>query len=391
MQFTECRWPYIDHVIAHLRDYANNIAMNFNLQCAVLKGCGNHRCRGLAPVNAAAALAVILGLLLGAGAAAADLPVVTVQARSAARTVTYDGAVEAVRQARLALQVPGRVIELRVRAGETVRAGQVLLRIDARAAEQGAAASSAQVAAARAALDVATSDLERKRRLAEKKYISQSALEQAESQYRAARAQVGALSAQAGAAQTQASLHVLRAPFDGVVAGLAAVQGDMATPGRTLLTVYDPSALRVTAHAPASGLQQGEADARVWLAGAAKVLKPVRVQVLPTVDPRSLTQEVRADLPAGTAAVPGEFARLQWELAGPQEAAEHIFIPASAVVRRTEVTAVYVMGADHQPQLRQVRLGQPRGDEVEVLSGLDPGEQLITDPQAALRARAAER
>jgi RND family efflux transporter MFP subunit len=344
-----------------------------------------------ARVISLAALSCVLGLFAAGTARAADLPVVTVQARAMGRSVTYDGSVEALRQAQLAMQVPGRVLELGVHAGDTVRAGQVLLRVDARMAEQGAVASSAQVAAARAALDVATSELARKRQLAEKKYISQSALEQAESQYRAARAQVGALTAQAGAARTQAALHVLRAPFDGVVAQLGVVQGDMASPGQTLLTLYDPAALRVTAHVPASGLKQGEADVRVWLAGADAALKPARVQVLPAVDARTLTQEVRADLPAGTRAVPGEFARLQWTVAGESAGAVRVFIPASAVVHRTEVTAVYVMGVDDRPQLRQVRLGVPHGDEVEVLTGLDPGERLITDPQAALRALAAER
>ncbi|TAN14041.1 MAG: efflux RND transporter periplasmic adaptor subunit [Burkholderiaceae bacterium] len=344
-----------------------------------------------ARVTGLAALGCALGLFAGGMARAADLPVAIVQARAVGRSVTYDGSVEALRQAQLAVQVPGRVLELGVHAGDTVRAGQVLLRIDARAAEQGAAASSAQVAAARAALDVATSELARKRQLAEKKYLSQSALEQAESQYRAAKAQVGALTAQAGAAQTQATLHVLRAPFDGVVAQLGVVQGDMANPGQTLLTLYDPKALRVTAHVPASVLNRGETDVRVWLAGSDTAIEATHMQVLPAVDARTLTQEVRAELPPGTRAVPGEFARLQWRAAGAGAGAARVFVPVSAVVHRTEVTAVYVMGADGRPQLRQVRLGVPQGDEVEVLSGLDPGERLVTDPQAALRALAAER
>ena len=66
-------------------------------------------------------------------------------------------------------------------------------------------------------------------------------------------------------------------------------------------------------------------------------------------------------------------------------------MPVSAVVRRAEVTAVYVMGTDKRPQLRQLRLGPVQGDQVEVLSGLDAGEQLITDPQAATRVVAGGR
>lgn len=336
----------------------------------------------------ALAAALALGASVpGRAAPAAELPVLTVQAAATAQASSYDGQVEALRQSVVAAQVPGRVLELNVHAGDTVRAGQVLLRIDAQAAEQSAAASGAQVAAARAQLDVASTELARKRQLAQKSYISQAALEQAESQVRAAQAQVGALSAQAGAARTQTGLHVLRAPFDGVVAQLAVERGDMAMPGRPLLTVYDPAALRVTANVPASVLQGGAAGAQVLLAGGAEqALAPVRVQVLPTVDPQSLTQAVRADLPPGTRAVPGQFARLQLSGGAGLSARPRVLIPASAVVRRAEVTAVYVMGEGQRPQLRQVRLGPVQGAQVEVLAGLDAGDSLITDPQAATRA-----
>ncbi len=333
---------------------------------------------------------ILLGAL-AARPAAAELPVLTVQAGQAARLGSFDGQVEALRQAVVAAQVSGAVLELGVRAGDRVRAGQVLVRIDARAAEQSAAASGAQVAAARAALDVAGTELARKRQLAQKNYISQGALEQAESQYRAAQAQLNAQSAQAGAARTQTGLHVLRAPFDGVVSQLAIERGDMAMPGRPLLTVYDPAALRVTAHVPSSALKGGVSGAQVLLAGTGAAVTPARVQVLPTVDPQSLTQQVRADLPAGTSAAPGQFARLQLAATGGEAApGKRVFIPLAAVVRRAEVTAVYVMGADQRPQLRQLRLGPVQGDQVEVLSGLDAGEPLITDPQAATRAVAGE-
>ncbi len=357
----------------------------------------NWKCKQDMRVSVRAAVAVWRHVLGGAAlwlatsltaqAVAAELPVLAVQAGQAARLASYDGQVEALRQSVIAAQVPGAVLELNVRAGDTVRAGQVLLRIDARAAEQGAAASSAQVAAARAALDVAATELKRKRALAQKNYISQGALEQAESQYRAAQAQLNAQAAQAGAARTQTGFHVVKAPFDGVVSQLTVERGDMAMPGRPLLTVYDPAALRVAAHVPASALQGGASGAQVLLSGAASAITPARVQVLPTVDAASLTQQVRADLPLGTSAAPGQFARLQLALpAGDARRGQRLFIPAKAVVRRAEVTAVYVMGADQRPQLRQLRLGPMQGDQVEVLSGLDAGEQLITDPQAATRA-----
>jgi RND family efflux transporter MFP subunit len=325
----------------------------------------------------------------------AEWPTVAVRpASSAAPASYYDGKVEAVREARLAAQVPGTVLELNVHAGDRVRAGQTLLRIDARTAEQGARASGAQVVAARAQLDVAAKELARKHQLHDKNYISQAALDQAEAAYRAAQAQVNALAAQAGAAQTEARLHVVQAPFDGVVAQVSVERGDMAMPGKPLLTVYDPAQLRVSAFVPVTALDGSLDGARVWLSGQAQSVTPVRVQVLPTVDAASMTREVRAELAAGASAAPGLFARLV--LAGaPLPAAaqggQRLFVPAAAVVRRVEMTGVYVPDASGAPLLRQVRLGAAAGDQVEVLSGLDAGEQVITNPQAATRAAAAAR
>ena len=336
----------------------------------------------------------LVALLFGAAAAAMPalaaepLPSVAVEATRAGAAASYEGTVEAVRQAVLAAQVAGNVVELNVRAGDRVRAGQVLLRIDARAAEQGAAASTAQVAAARAALEVAAQEVARKRQLYAKNYIAQAALDQAEGQYRAAQAQVNAQAAQARAAQAQTGFHVVQAPFDGVVAALGVERGDMAMPGRPLLTVYDPVALRVTAAVPGAALQGGATGAQVLLGTQPEAITPRRVQVLPTVDAASLTQQVRAELPAGLAGVvPGQFARLTLPgAAAPLDGvAQRLYVPPAAIVRRAELTGVYVLGPQGEPLLRQVRLGPPQGDRVEVLSGLAAGERVVTQPQAAAR------
>jgi multidrug resistance efflux pump len=128
----------------------------------------------------------------------------------------------------------------------------VLVRLDARAAEQQAGAAAAQVQAARAAQEAATRELERQRQLFQKSYISQAALDRAEAQFKAAQAGAAAQLASAGAARTQSDFYSIKAPYDGIVADVAVVLGDMAMPGRPLLTLYDPAALRVTAAVPQS-------------------------------------------------------------------------------------------------------------------------------------------
>lgn len=342
-------------------------------------------------------LTVALSLLLPLGAVAApDAAVVPAQASAVQGRSSFDGVVEAVRQTTLAAQVPGAVLELAVKAGDRVQAGQVLLRIDARSADQSAAASDAQVQAARASLDVATREYTRQQKLREKQYISQAALDQAEAQFKATRAQVAAQVAQAGAARTQTGLHTVRAPYAGVVSDVPVQLGDMAMPGRALVTLYDPSSLRVTAAVPQSLLgaaQSAPAEAvSVELPGlVAEQQWPAtaRVQVLPTVDAATHTVQVRADLAKGLDGVaPGMFARLWLPMASAAPASQRVVVPLTAIVRRAEMTGVYVQGAGGKPLLRQVRLGRVEGGQVELLTGVAAGETVVLQPQAATRALA---
>lgn len=335
----------------------------------------------------AAAAALLLAACVGALAADAPARLASAPVVRAAEggAVSHDAVVEAVRQTVLAAQVPGAVVALQARVGDRVKAGQVLLRLDAQAAQQTAAAGAAQVQAARAALEAATREFERQQQLFQKRYISQAALERAEAQFKSAQAQAQAQMASAGAAQTQAGLHVVKAPYDGVVSEVAVVLGDMAMPGRALLTVYDPSSLRVSARIPqsaAAALQGGQA-LQVELPGTVGRITAARWQLLPSADPATHTQELRLELPGGTSAVPGRFARA-W-LPGAAAGGERLLVPAQAVVRRAEVTAVYVLAGDGRPLLRQVRLGRAQGERVEVLSGVSVGEAVVLDPQAAAR------
>ena len=301
----------------------------------------------------------------------------------------YDGVVQAVRQTTIAAQVPGAVVALAVKAGDHVQSGQVLLRLDARAAEQTAAAGAAQVRAARAALDAAEREYERQKQLLAKKYISQAAFDRAEAQYKSAQAEASAQLASAGAARTQSDFYVIRAPYAGVVSDVAVVLGDMAMPGRPLVTLYDPVALRVSVAVPQSVAARALAGtpplAEIPGANAAR-MAPARVQLLPAVDPATHTQELRLDLPPATSGIaPGMFARV-W-LAGDGGDGARLFVPAKSVVRRAELTAVYVIGERGLPVLRQVRLGAPDGDRVEVLAGVSAGERVALDTQAAAAVR----
>lgn len=337
--------------------------------------------------------------LAGAALAAEGGALATVELRSAAGTgveTSVDGVVEAVRQTRLSTQVAGAIVALQVKAGDRVKAGQELLRIDASAAQQGVAASASQVEAAQAQLKVAASELARQRQLHQKQYISQAALERSQAQWEAAQAQVNALQAQTRVAQTQSGFFLLKAPYAGIVSEVAVTLGDMALPGRPLLTLHDPSALRVTAAVPQALL--GSLSTRLdqvryeinGMGGSATRLQPAAVELLPTLDAASHTAQIRLTLPpaaADKALMPGLFARVWLPVGGSAKAGpQRLFLPASAILRRAELTAAYVVDAQGKPRLRQIRLGRVAGDQVEVLTGLRPDDKVAADPQAAAAA-----
>lgn len=336
-------------------------------------------------------LASLAALALPNSVVAADsLATVTVQTADVqASTSSLDGVVEAVRQTTLSTQVAGAIVSLNVKAGDRVKAGQELLRIDARAAQQGVAASASQAEAAQAQLKVAGKELERQRQLHQKQYVSQAALERAQAQWEAAQAQVNALQAQTRAAQTQTGFFLLNAPYAGVISEVAITLGDMAMPGRPLLKLHDPSALRVTAAVPQAMLPALTAKLQAMryelpgVTGFSTPQQPAKVELLPTIDAATHTATLRLSLPASSSELaPGLFARV-WLPAAEKASAERLFVPASAIARRAELTGVYVIDAQGKPSLRQVRLGRSAGERIEVLSGLRAGDQVATDPQAA--------
>jgi membrane fusion protein, multidrug efflux system len=312
--------------------------------------------------------------------------------------IAFDGVVEAVRQTVLAAQVAGAVVALDVKVGDAVQAGQVLARIDARAANQQASASDAQVMAARASLELAAKDFERQKQLFQNNYISQGALERAESQFKATQAQAAAQLAQAGATRTQSGFFVVKAPYAGIVSEVPVALGDLAVPGRALVAMYDPTSLRVTVSLPQSAALTLPSDAavRIQLPGLPadrEWVTPTGKVLLPTVDPGTHSAQWRLALPTPALRAPGDpalvlapglFARA-W-LPGAPGGPARLTVPWRAVVRHAEMTGLYVVAADGRPVLRQVRLGPVDGDSVEILSGVSAGERVALDPQAAARA-----
>lgn len=304
--------------------------------------------------------------------------------REVPQTISAEGLVEAVRQSTVAAQISGQIVELRVSAGDSVKAGQILARIDQRAAQQALSGSQSQVAEALASLSNATRSYERSKKLFTQKFISQAGLDQAQADYTMAQARVSALQAGAGQASTAKTFTVLTAPYAGVVASTPVEVGDMATPGLPLVTLFDPAAMRVTATLSQSSLRAVnlQMPARVEFPALKQSVTSKQITLIPLADSRTHTAKLRLELGPVTGLLPGQFARAYFVTGTTRK----LVIPEQAVLRRSEVTAVYVLDniqgqGQGQPQLRQIRVGETSANGfIEVLAGLREGERIAQDP-----------
>lgn len=335
-------------------------------------------------------LGVALGLVFGMGAAPAATPVEVAVTGARPQAVPtgfeFDGVVEPVKQSTVSAQASGRIATLAVKAGDRVRAGQLLATIDDRETQTGVQRSQAQVTQAEAELRNAQANAERTRELQAKGFVSKAALDTAESQFKAAAA--GRDQASAGARQSALSQGFTRvtAPYDGWVLQTLSQAGDLAVPGKPLLTLYAPLPLRAVVQVPASRGEAARAASRVEVQlpgadGAGAWINPVSRAVMPAADPVSQTIEWRLELPAtgAQALVPGQQVRVRF--VGGQ--AQRVVVPTSAVLRRGELTAVYV-ATPAGFVLKAVRLGADHGTAgVEVLAGLNATDRVALDPVRA--------
>lgn len=342
----------------------------------------------------AAPVALVLAALLASACGEAPKPAAVLpsagtiatagaEVREVDLAVSAEAVVEAVRQSTVSAQVSGRIVDIRFDVGDRVQKGEVIVRIDERAATQAVAASEAQAREAEAAMVNARAQLERTRQLVQQKFVSQAALDKAESDSKAAEARFKATLAGAGAAATEKSFTTIVAPYSGVVSARHVQLGEMASPGKPLLTGFDPSGLRVVATVASSLVPaiQGGAKARIEIPSLGRWVDVTAVTVVPSADPRTHTTQVRLELPPDAKGLlPGVFARAHFVTGR----SARLMVPREAVIHRSEVTAVYVVDEKGRPGLRQVRLGAAAdAGGIEILAGVRAGEKVAIDPVKA--------
>jgi RND family efflux transporter, MFP subunit len=311
----------------------------------------------------------VIGLAgLGAAVAESNLPfaVATAESHTVVREAVVHAVIEAVQRATVSAQTSGRVIEVKFDIDDYVTKGDVLIRF--RDTEQRAALRAAEARHAEAA-----AEFQRIRDIFEKQLVAKSAFDRAEAAFKAARA---------GLEQAQEQLEhtVVRAPYSGIVVKRHIEVGEVANPGQALMTGLSLEKLRAVADVPQAHIDtlRTLSRARVLVPDGAGSVEGSKLTISPYADTVSHTFKVRVDLPPGQHGVyPGMFAKVAFAVG--EEV--RLLVPAAAVVHRSEVTAVYVVGADNRVALRQIRAGRTLPDgHVEVLAGLAAGERVALDP-----------
>lgn len=311
-----------------------------------------------------------------------------VEYRTLDATWGAEAVIEAERQSTVSAQVAGRVLEINYRPGDLVPANAVIMRIDPRMAEQEVMGMDARINEARVNLDNARRQFQRVAELFRQNFVSQSDFDKSEAVFKAAEAQMKTLIASRGQAETSAEYATISAPYGGVMSALHVEVGEMAVPGKPLATGFDPQDLRATSRVPQAFITSVRASRKAWIetAPGQAWLESARVQVLPSADPRTHDTDVRVYLPeGGHPLMPGQFVRVHFVTGQERK----LVVPQAAVIRRSELTAVYVLDENARPHLRQIRIGewQPGGWQ-EVLAGLKAGEKVSLNPvQATQQAR----
>ncbi|MBL8257662.1 MAG: efflux RND transporter periplasmic adaptor subunit [Pseudoxanthomonas mexicana] len=301
----------------------------------------------------------------------------------------WEGVVEAVRQSTLSAQTNGRVIAVARDVNDRVAAGDVLVRLSAVEQQSGVDAARAQLRAAEASATEAEANYRRFANLAKDQFVSMAQLDQARMARDSAAAARDAARALLASAGQQTDYTTVRAPYAGIVATRDVEPGESVGIGQTLMTVFAPGALRIEVVVPQSEADAVRADpAAVVTFDDGRRIDATDVTVFPAADASTHAVRIRVQLPALDAPPqPGLTAKVAFPAV---KGAAFPRVPASALARRGEVTGVYVL-SDGRLSLRQVRLGDAAGDQVDVISGLKPGERIATDPVAAQQALVAAR
>lgn len=291
------------------------------------------------------------------------------------------GTIRAVQETAISPEVLGRITQIDVRAGQAVRQGDVLVRLDDEDFRARLRQAEAALEAARSMRDQASAEFERVAALYQSSNASEIEYQRAETTFRAAEAEVRRADQARLSAEKNLSYTVIRAPFDAVVIDRRAEVGDTVSPERVLLTLYDPKRMQLVAAVRESLIQRLAVGQTldITIDALNKTCSGQVTEIVPESDVTSRTFLVKVSGPCPPEIHSGMFGRLLI----PLDDEEWLVVPRRAVQRVGQLDLVGVVAEDGGVRRRAVRLGRDRGEDVEVLAGLREGERVALSAAGA--------
>jgi RND family efflux transporter MFP subunit len=292
--------------------------------------------------------------------------------------LTWPGTVRSRIVANISPKMTARIIEVKVHASDKVKKGDVIARLDEREIR-------AQENFALAALDGVTAqasrakaDEQRTKSLYVKEAATREDFDAVVARAKEAQAGVSQATSTVSEIRTHLADTLLLAPFDGIVVKRLKEPGDMGLPGVPVVTLQTPQGLRLEADVPTTcaGRYRTGADVRVRIDTLGQVVTAQIDEISPDVDPQTRTRLIKVALPAMAGLQPGYFGWL--EQACDQH--EALLIPVSAVQHIGQLEVVKVLSEGRQ-LMRHIRTAKTFGDQIEVISGLQVGEIVISNSQ----------
>ncbi len=288
------------------------------------------------------------------------------------------GTIKAVHEASVASKLMAKVTEVNVQAGQEVKAGDILVRLDDQDLRAQLRQADAGVAVAQAAHDQAQLEYDRVKRLYDQSNASKTEFDQADTTLKSTTAELERATQARAQAQAVLDYATVRSPIDGRVVDKRIEVGDTASPGQVLVTLYDPTHMQLIAHVRESltrRLKVGQTIG-VQVDALGHACEGRVSEIVPEAQSTSRTFAVKVTGPCPPGVYSGMFGRLLI----PLDEQEVLVIPKTAVKRVGQLDMVEVAesGASATRERRVVELGRQYGEQVQVLSGLRVGESVAT-------------
>ncbi|NWF52395.1 MAG: efflux RND transporter periplasmic adaptor subunit [Nitrospirae bacterium] len=284
------------------------------------------------------------------------------------------GTVKAKTISIVASRVMGTVTSVKVKEGDRVHAGQVLMTIDDRDIVQRVKAAEKAVEAAKQNKSLSDITYQRYKNLYDEKAISQQEIDQIETQKKVSDMEYERAMAMLAEAQVNHGFTRITAPISGIITEKKIELGSMAIPGIPILTVEDNSYFRIEANVDErlSGKLKRGMPVDVIIDSIGKQVKGRISEIVPAIDPMSRTFLIKVDLK-----MPSLKTGIYGKVLIPEGKKESILIPQKAIVEKGQLVGVYVVDNKGITTYRLIKTGKKYGEQIEILSGLSSGEKII--------------